>query len=570
MARASEIYAHILPELEAWPIYKLSQNRKTFINEINEFTFNRLKQKYQGDLTDLLTRTIYLERIRMREVPWRVDPPNEKNFWRKIKSQITNVAKEKNLTAVHETHDLVLRRIINRYSEEIVGSFVPKTYLFARKFLTAFFKRLLSKRSKKTVAWGNKEQLFSRLKVYGPLDLIRSLAKRGTLILVPTHFSNLDSILIGYAIDAKVGLPSFSYGAGLNLYNFGPAAYFMNRLGAYRVDRRKKNPVYLETLKSMSNLSIQHGTHTLFFPGGTRSRSGRFETNLKLGLLGTVVEAQRSICEQGSSNKLFIVPLILDYHFVLEARYLIEQYLRDIGKEKYLAIRDQSKSKRKLLKFIWQFYNKGSEIVLSFGRPFDVMGNFVDEAGNSFDDKGRLVSIDDYFKLNDQIHTNLQRESIYTRLLADRIVERFKKDNVVLTSHIVAFIAFQYLLKENSELDLYGVLQLPPEDFEIPYHLFKKYFERIRDKLLSMEKEGEVRVSEPVMWNVHNAILDGIDNLGIYHAKKPLKITSSQHFVSENFVLLYYYHNRLANYHLESMIQKRIPASPVIIPYQED
>ena len=82
-----------------------------------------------------------------------------------------------------------------------------------------------------------------RLIVAGKTDSIRTLIKDHTVVVVPTHFSNLDSILIGYAMDAMMGLPSFSYGAGLNLYNTGYTAYFMNRLGAYRVDRRKKNPI---------------------------------------------------------------------------------------------------------------------------------------------------------------------------------------------------------------------------------------------------------------------------------------------------------------------------------------
>ena len=63
-----------------------------------------------------------------------------------------------------------------------------------------------------------------------------------TVIIVPTHFSNLDSILIGYAIDGIMGLPAFHYGAGLNLYDLELVAYFINRLGAYKVDRRKKKP----------------------------------------------------------------------------------------------------------------------------------------------------------------------------------------------------------------------------------------------------------------------------------------------------------------------------------------
>ncbi len=45
----------------------------------------------------------------------------------------------------------------------------------------------------------------------------------------------------------------------------------------------------------MSRLSIQRGVNSLFFPGGTRSRDGAIETDLKMGLLGTVVEAQRAM-----------------------------------------------------------------------------------------------------------------------------------------------------------------------------------------------------------------------------------------------------------------------------------
>jgi len=73
----------------------------------------------------------------------------------------------------------------------------------------------------------------------------------------------------------------------VNLYDVEILAYYMNRLGAYRVDRRKKNPIYLETLKSMASLSLLEGLNHIFFPGGTRSRSGAIEENLKLGLLNS-------------------------------------------------------------------------------------------------------------------------------------------------------------------------------------------------------------------------------------------------------------------------------------------
>ncbi len=558
MEESIQLHPHILPDLEDWPIYKLSLERKKFVEEINQFTLERFRDKYDGEFTDLLAKTIYQERIRIREKPWRVDPPNEAQFWKKIRKKVdegTHLDRNGRQQIQHE----VLYQIINRYSEEIVGSFVPKTYLQARKILTALFKRLLSKYRDTARGWGRKEQLYHRIKIYGPIERIRSLAQIGTVVLVPTHFSNLDSLLIGYAVDAKVGLPSFSYGAGLNLYNFGPAAYFMNRLGAYRVDRRKKNPVYLETLKSMSTLSIQKGVHSLFFPGGTRSRSGKVEEKLKLGLLGTVIEAQRAICEQDVANKVFVVPLILDYHFVLEARFLIEQHLRSIGREKYMAIRDDSKSKRKLLKFLWQYYNKGSEIVMSFGEPFDVLGNFVDDQGQSFDAQKRPVDICDYFKLDTELSKNLQRESVYTRLLSNRILERYKKDNVVLTSHLVAFCAFQILWKENPHQDLFGILKLPFEDMCIPMSAFFRQIDQLRNKLFRLEASEMIRISEPVKWELQELVADGIEKLGLYHDKKPLKVNSEECVTTENLKLLFYYHNRLDGYGLDQVVTKPTP-----------
>lgn len=553
-----QLYPHILPNLEDWPIYKLSLERRNFIEEIIKQTITRLEEKNHGDFTEILAKTIYQERIRMREKPWRVDPPNEATFWKKLRVRLEHASKAQNVEIMQRSQEDVLYKIIDRYAEEIVGSFVPETFLRARQILTALFKRLLSKRGTKTQSWGNKDQLYHRIKTYGDLEQIRNLAQKGTVVIVPTHFSNLDSVLIGYAIDLKVGLPSFSYGAGLNLYNFGPAAYFMNRLGAYRVDRRKKNAVYLETLKSMSTISIEKGTHSLFFPGGTRSRSGQSETQLKLGLLSTVIEAQRAICEKKIDNKVFVVPLILDYHFVLEARYLIEQHLREIGKEKYMEIKDYSKSKRKLLKFLIQYYNESSEIVMSFGKAFDVLGNFVDFEGNSYDEKGRPVDISDYFKLDGDISRNLQRESVYTKLLSDRIIERFRKDNMVLTSHLVAFTAFEILLKEQSPLDLFGILKLPFEDLCVPMNEFEQHCISVRSKLLDMEVRGEIKISDPVRWDIKAVVEDGIAKLGIYHAKKPLKLSKEGCVTTETLKLLYYYHNRLLGYGLEREIHKSV------------
>ena len=559
MAKKHTTYEHVIPNIEEWPIYKLSEDRRQFVKEIDEFILQRFLQKPTSDLTDIISKTIYLERIRMKEDPWKVDPPNERQFWSRIQKQLMTYSLDRNEEEAKKNNEELLRKIINRYSEEIVGTFRIKTFLFARKFLTLFFNRLLNTAAGRNLHrfWGTRHRLEDRLLVKGKVDQIRALMKKGTVVLVPTHFSNLDSILIGYAIDTFAGLPSFSYGAGLNLYNSGWSAYFINRLGAYRVDRRKKNPIYLETLKGMSNLSIQRGVNSLFFPGGTRSRSGKLETQLKLGLMGTVIEAQRANFQKEKKEKIFVVPLILSYHFVLEAQFLIEHHLKRMGKERYLKskTKDAFYSVRSLLKFAWHFFATSNEIILSFGQPLDVVGNPVDEDGNSFDQYGNLIHLEEYFYTDGKVGPNYQRESQYTKQLAARIVERYHKDNIVLTSHLVAFSAFELLKRQYSRLDLYGLLRLPTDDYVFSYELLFEVVKQLQKKLIEMEEEGNICLSDAVRGDIDKLIKDGVKRLGTYHLSKPLRFNKKREIVSDSFKVLYFYHNRLENYQLDEVIQ---------------
>lgn len=551
-----KIYDQLFKRMEDWPIFRLSESRKEFIKEIDKHTLKRLMRGSTQKISDLIAKTIYLERIRIKEEPWKVDPPNETTFWKRIRSKLIRKSLDQQEDQAREVNKELLERIIHRYSEEIVGTFRISTFQFARKFLTAFFGRLLNAAAHRNLSrlFKTKYRLYDRIIVKGEIDTVRDLFSKGTVVMVPTHFSNLDSILIGYALDTIAGLPSFSYGAGLNLYNTGYTAYFMNRLGAYRLDRRKKNPVYLETLKAMSNLSIQRGTNSLFFPGGTRSRSGALETKLKMGLLGTTVEAQRMMCEKESDKKVFIVPLVLSYHYVLESKSLIDQHLKRTGKEHYIGQKDESNSFRKVTRFLWSLFSETNEIVLSLGKPMDVLGNFVDAEGVSYDKKNNPVEVKEYFYQNGVVTDNLQREGEYTKILADRIVESFHKENIVLTSHLVAFATFKILEKQNNELDLYGLLRVPTEDYLFPRDLVRNVVSRLQQVLLQMEAKEEVKLSENLYKDADTIIEDGIKRLGSFQGEKPLIINDKGDITSESFKLLFFYHNRLENYDLEKKI----------------
>ncbi len=549
------VYPPVIPDIANWPIYKLHKDRSGFIKEINEFALDRIMGKPAAQVTDMIAKTIYKELIRIKEEPWKVDPPNDRLFWKKIRKQLIAKSLDRDEAEAKANNEILLGKIINRYSEEIVGTFKIKTFRFAQRFLRSFFHRLLNTAAARNLSrvYSAKYRLYERLRVSGNVERIRSLMQKGTIVVVPTHFSNLDSILIGYAMDSIMGLPSFSYGAGLNLYNTGYTAYFMNRLGAYRVDRRKKNPIYLETLKAMSNLSIQKGTNSLFFPGGTRTRSGALETRTKLGLLGTAVGAQRINYQKGKDDKIFIVPLILGYDMVLEAEFLIEQHLQKTGKELYLK-KDHTYSKLKVFRFLWKLFSKSSDISLSFGQPLDVLGNFVDQNGVSYDKNNQKIEVRDYFLSNGVVKKDLQRDNEYTKILGDKIVDRFHKDNIVLSSHLVAFTIFNLLRAKNSNLDIYGLLRLPPEDYIFERETVNAAVSALRDELIEMEANQEIRLSKTIRDSVDLVVTEGVSRVGNYHAQKPLKFNKEGNIISENFKLLYYYHNRLDTFNLQKKV----------------
>ncbi len=543
---------HIIPKMEDWPISQFGEKRGEFVLELNDFVLKEILENHGDDLEPLLAKTIYLEKRRSKNNKWKVDPEDEVKYWSSLSNELNAITSN---NGSQEEYLELLKRIINRYDEEIVGTFKPKTFRFTSRFLNIFFKRLLNTAAGRNHRrlWGNKHQLKEKIKVYGEVDKLKALFKQGTVVMVPTHFSNLDSMVIGYAMQSAVGIPAFSFGAGLNLFDNEIVGYFINRLGAYRVDRRKKNPIYLECLTSMAAYSIQKGVNNLFFPGGTRSREGSMEDRLKLGLLGSSIEAQRNMVIEGKKEKVFIVPLILGYNFVLEAKFLIDQHLARTGKEKYIKSKDEFKSYRKITKFIWSLFSEKSDISVSFGEPMDIMGNLVDDQGNSIDTNGEQIDLKDYFSLDGEIKANPQRENVYTKILGDRILDSYKRNNVVLTSHLLAYAAFK-ILEKSHDGDVYSLVNLSKDKAQIDYDYLETIIARLQVVLLEWEKEGKIKLSREVKWEPRRIIEDGIKNLGIYHAQKPLLMKKGKVW-SDSLKILYYYHNRIKIYELDKYIE---------------
>jgi len=84
---------------------------------------------------------------------------------------------------------------------------------------------------------------------------------------------------------------------------------------------------------------------------------------------------------------------------------------------------------------------------------------------------------------------------------------------------------------------------------------------RLIEVLKQKAAHDQLKLSPALMASTDELIRHGIDHLGNYHVAKALRFQKSGELVSDDFRLLYYYHNRLDNYGLDKFIQLPEPAA---------
>ncbi|NDD90570.1 glycerol-3-phosphate acyltransferase [bacterium] len=460
-----------------------------------------------------------------------------------------------------DRHEL-LRVMTSHFAQEIGGRFDTRIYDFTTGMLPIFFNWLLNAASLQQFNPKKQRDLIhNQLIINGEVDHLRMLAQHGTILLVPTHQSNIDSVLIGF-INYLLELPPFSYGAGLNLFNNPVLSFFMSHLGSYTVDRRKGNAIYKNTLKNYSTAILREGVHSIFFPGGGRSRSGAIESKLKLGLLGTALEAQTENLIEGSPKpNVYIVPMVMSYHYVLEAGSLIEDYLAEAGKHRFIITDDESFQPIKVARFFWKAFTQHSKITVRIGRPMDVFGNFVDEGGHSIGPNGTTIDPKKWLTTRGVLCKNAQRDREYVLGLGARISERFHRENTVLSSHLVAFSYFEALRQQYPNLDLYRFLRLSRAQRILPVEKFLEFAEQQRSEILKKALHRELYVCPELTMqdsqgdSFHGErvlpawIREGVRQLGQLHDAAVVRIDGDEVF-TDDLTLVYYYRNRLAGYGL--------------------
>ena len=495
----------------------------------------------------LINDTLYHEKKRLEvhgSAPnWAADLA----FWDRIKGRLSHAGDG-------ELRQL-LEQIIARFVDEVLGNFSPTVYDASTRVLPTALPLLLNALSPRKLASAGVPDLRRSIELEGRIDALRRCQELGTVILAPTHVSNLDSVVLGWALYA-LGLPPFTFGAGLNLFTNPVLSFFMRNLGAYRVDRTKTSPLYKDTLKAYATVCLEHGQSQLFFPGGTRARSGEVEDHLKLGLLSCGLRAYvNNLAMRRDRPNIYIVPCTLNFHLVLEASTLIEDHLRLVGKSRYIITDDESFRRKEVLRFLSKIMQLDSKIVITFGAPIDPFGNAVNDEGASIDGHGRTIDISRYVAADDgePVH-DAQRDRVYTRAAGRAVAAAFRRHNTALSTNLLAFTVYELMRRRHPGVDLYRLLRTAGDGAGLMMAEVADGVRRIAKAARALSKQGELRVGEDVAHGEPTRIIqEGLRHFGTYHRGGVIARRGDRLF-AEDMNLVYYYRNRLAGYGLEDAL----------------
>jgi glycerol-3-phosphate O-acyltransferase len=462
--------------------------------------------------------------------------------WQRLARSIARMSEDERLAR--------LRDLAEHYSWDVAGNFNPRVFQFSTRLVPPIVTALLApstfahlvKSPSKLVSF---DALDDKVIVEGPLAKLRSLVQHGTAVYVPTHLSNMDSILFGYALE-RAGLPPATYGAGKNLFTNPILSFFMHNLGAYRVDRRLRHNLYKEVLKTYSCVLLERGYHSLFFPGGTRSRSGGVERRLKLGLVGSAIEAYTRTILAGKERRLFFVPATINYLVTLEAETLIADFLSEAGKGRFIIEDDESSRFGRVASFMRKLLGMQGSVVIRFSEPVDLFGNSVDEKGRSHDRRGREIDPASYVKDHrGEVVLDPSRDAQYTRDLGEEICHAYARNTVVMSTHLVSAACFGRLRKASPAGDLFTVLR-QRDAVTVPRDDLARDVAELRDRLLELERAGRVVVSDYIRTNSGgDLVARAMRTFAGYHSS-PVLIPKPEGITLSDTNLLFYYQNRLA------------------------
>ncbi|PIE02147.1 MAG: hypothetical protein CSA81_08530 [Acidobacteria bacterium] len=152
------------------------------------------------------------------------------------------------------------------------------------------------------------------------LNMIRELSTKGPLILLPSHRSHVDYLVLSHLFEGNgLNPPRFAAGDNLAKWPMGPV---FRRAGAFFIKRSfRGETIFPVVFEAYIRQALRDRQPITFFMEGGRSRTGKL-LNPKVGMLGMILNSWSS----GVVKRIPLIPITIDYGKVFEGQaYLSEK-----------------------------------------------------------------------------------------------------------------------------------------------------------------------------------------------------------------------------------------------------
>lgn len=246
---------------------------------------------------------------------------------------------------------------------------------------------------------------------------VREAAKKGPIILIPTHRSYVDFLLTSFVLfDHELPIPRIA--AGDDFLNMAIVSWIFRNSGAFFMRRSHgTDDLYKQIFNEYVKNVIVNGHPLEFFIEGTRSRTGK-SLPPKLGLLSNIVSAVLSGMEE--LEHVTICPMTISYERMIEEQsHAHEQAGQPKEKPTTTGL-----VKAALGKLVYQNYGR---INVQFAKPIE-----IHEFVNDFSNKENIKNFNPI--------DNPDHLWKVTSSLGHRVIDSFHNEVVIMPTYIVAAI----------------------------------------------------------------------------------------------------------------------------------
>ena len=238
------------------------------------------------------------------------------------------------------------------------------------------------------------------------MEKVREASRRDPIVLVPTHRSYFDFLIISVLFYRRHMVPPHI--AARDNMAFGPFGFLWRRAGAFFLRKSFSDPLYKAVFRTYVAYLIKEGFTQEFFIEGGRSRTGK-TLPPRLGMLAWDVEA---FLASGRRDLLF-VPLALTYERLVEEGAMVGE------------LEGAEKSEESMLGLVraWRFLQR------RFGSVFVNVGEPISLAEAMGDGRAALTGDDD---------AAAQERRVFVESLGNTIVEGINRSVVPHATSVAA------------------------------------------------------------------------------------------------------------------------------------